>query len=100
VLSFHASRAHHDHRYSAARTPDHKLVLNRDTREIRLFDLRRDPGELTDRSQDPAYSEIREALSRALAEHLAREGHVEEIADQITDPQTLEMLKQLGYVEE
>jgi arylsulfatase A-like enzyme len=100
MLSFHTSRAHGDHRYSAARTPDHKLVLDRDTGEIRLYDLRRDPGELTDRSQDPAYSEIRETLSAALAAHLAGEGHVEKSADQITDPQTLEMLKQLGYVEE
>ena len=100
VLSFHTSRAYDDHLYSAARTPGHKLVLDHDTGEIRLYDLGRDPGELADRSQDPAYSEVREALSGALAAHLAGEGHVGEVADQATDPQTLEMLKQLGYVED
>jgi arylsulfatase A-like enzyme len=84
----------HLRRYSIVRGP-HKLIhdANRDTRD--LYDLQSDWGEqhaLTG-SQDTA-----KALFRALSEYV-HEGAPVVQHEGALDPQTLEQLRQLGYIE-
>ena len=77
-----------------------KLVKNRTTREIRLYDLRSDPAEEIDLARDPAYQAERRQLEQRLetlrhADRLAlRGGH----PDPITDEER-EALRALGYLD-
>jgi arylsulfatase A-like enzyme len=47
------------------RTPTHKLVYNPHDRD-ELYDLVRDPHEMVNRAEDPAYAAVRERLERQL----------------------------------
>ena len=51
--------------YEAVRTSRYKLVRYWDD-QVELYDLRRDPYELQNLRSDPAYDEIRQALSERL----------------------------------
>jgi N-acetylglucosamine-6-sulfatase len=53
-------------RYTAVRTQRYKWVEN-DDGFAELYDLRRDPDELRNRADDPAYADAREALADRLA---------------------------------
>lgn len=78
----------------AITTARHKLVLDRRTRRLELYDLARDPGETTDLSR----------TARPLAVRLARElrrgeGATFDRRGRPLDPDTVRRLRALGYAE-
>ncbi len=49
-------------------TPEQQTCFRTPRPQWELFDLQRDPGELTNRFDDPAYATVRKSLTRALSE--------------------------------
>lgn len=71
VAEFHGHHFHYQQRM--LRTPDFKLVVNPESVN-ELYDLRRDPHELTNVHEVPAYDQVRRDLSLRLYEALTARG--------------------------
>jgi arylsulfatase A-like enzyme len=78
----------------ATRTPDWKLIRDREAGAEELYDLEADPAERDDRSDEKGTR--REALAEDLDSWLAEFGEIER---QEIDEDTEEMLADLGYME-
>lgn len=57
------------------RTPHHKLLLCENPAQTQFFDLQRDPMELDNRIDDPAYNSVVETLREALLEWALFDAH-------------------------
>ncbi|MCA9299841.1 MAG: DUF4976 domain-containing protein, partial [Phycisphaerales bacterium] len=75
---------HMVHRHRGVRTRNFKLIHYYKVDEWELFDLRTDPNELHSVANDPAYTEIRRALTMELESLMASYGVTDE-ADQALD---------------
>jgi arylsulfatase A-like enzyme len=58
---------HHVHPHYGVRTDRHKLIHYYTLKEWELFDLEKDPDEMKNAYDDPAYKAVREELTRELA---------------------------------
>jgi hypothetical protein len=79
------------------RTSEWKLVLNPDDEENELFDLRADPGETTDVSND--YPDVVRGFREEI-EFISRGDAGDEPRVDDLDPAAIEHLKALGYIDE
>ena len=79
------------------RTPHHKLIRYEDG-GTEVYDLLRDPGELEDLSE--TQPELRDQLLGQLEAWMAAQGNNAAPEPlEISDPETREQLRSLGYIE-
>ncbi len=79
---------------------DHKIIKNMNTGELELYQIKNDPGELENLITQNFI--VSNRMEKALYDRLEDCGYPLETADEVratgsTDPETLEMLRGLGY---